>query len=302
MKIEKRAITAAAYLELSFSLLFAGCGQIAPDENISAVPGQGEIETLPDKAPPEKTIPTEENSDNPYEKYRDVIEEFSYTPGKSDPLYMRYHGTLDVTPYANQLFEYTVDLIKLDDPFQMLLYLQIDSHYAVEDFRQTFAIPVDDYYEDSAAGIYITDLNGDGAEDFIIDLGRFLTDLQDHSIFFVFDPEERKYKMLGWLCDATFYKDEMAVYEYKDTRANGETKAARIVRNKYIIEGVELVLKESLIERFRFNDSFEMRFPFPAYTLQKLENGEIVTVYQNAPEEEVDFSDWPQRDQRIRVK
>lgn len=243
----------------------------------------------------------------------EFIERLNYASSSNayPKLYARYQGQLSNFHPHMVAPEYIIDLIELGTfKLSMIARIQIDIFFPFETKRQIFTIPLEDGCYDLQDGLWITDLNGDGIDDFIVDFGFPLAKPSGRAAFFLYDRKNDCYKNLGILYDATFYEEEGAIYEFHYTEAEqrGDTVKPSIVRSKYIIQEDSLVLMERLSETFPYDSdplhqfSYTRRSPFPSFTLMKNIDGELKTIYSNVSEEKIDFSVWPERDEKKRVK
>lgn len=215
----------------------------------------------------------------------------------SAQIFCKYQGELNSEYYIMEflLDDSSYNNFFLSGTYVIKFYNQSPLIAPEEKTIQEFNIPLDGYALWSAFnGMSIIDLNNDGMDDFILDLGITGQGKLTGALFFIYNSETKKYEQIGCLCNATFYREEGVIYEYYPGML--ET-----IYNKYQIIGNELILLESLTID---SDPFpSVQFhPYPAYTYQKRIDGELVTVLEKGSKDEVDLSIWPVMDQKYRVK
>lgn len=298
----------------SFCTLFSGCGNKAQagDLGVESTPSpslQPESEKRSDEISYITPIPSQyveypgDYQDGekvlrsvPFTVSDEILNRLSYKPEESPQIYARYQGSLNVAGSGG--LRYIIDFIQLEDfdkfpsEFPIILNIKIYDQYndQAEGLPQTIRIPVEGYCLNAPQGVVITDLNGDENDDFIVDLGVSTTGRSTFSLFFVYDKEKNQYKLLDGFTDATFYEDEMRIYEYY--RSN-----IVIEKNKYSVEGTHLVLQETLLGETSIYGTQQF-----AYTEKKLINGKMTTVKQYVPEDQIDLERWHFADWQHRVK
>lgn len=224
----------------------------------------------------------------------DLLRSLSYREDQYPQLYARYQGRFR----GNSSRRYIIDFIQVEDfrfPSEHPVILCIRIYNRYDDINddnlvQTIEMPIDSYSLDAPQCVVLTDLNGDQNDDFIIDLGISTTGRSSYSLFFVYDSETGQYKLLDGFVNATFYEEEMLIYE---SNQNGSFHYF----NKYSVEGISLILQESIWGDGYFYGTGEM-----AYTLKKRVDGELVTVKDCVPEDQIDFSSWHPENWDYRVK
>lgn len=314
MKMKKSSKTTHPIQKASFALLaactlFSACGKhpASPDlKNPTSVPAAPtathllpntfpspteipKLTLVPEQASIFTFLPVPDETDKtslsdyiPQEKL-DAIFSLSYYPDAVTPqLYARYQGTL-----RSPIISYCIDLIQINESTDnLLLNIKIlDGRYRFLKYGDSSITQNLFYYIDqpiepdtSKEILKITDLNEDGYDDFLFDLG--LTGKNNlYSIAFLYDTENEAYTLLGHFTNPTYIPDKKLILE--DSWNHGALPDAQ---KKYIISGSKAILSEVLYDL----DGI--------FTYQKLVGNELVTVLENVTHEKIceviDFDTW----------
>lgn len=222
---------------------------------------------------------------------RDAVNTLDYNADEDayPQLFARFQGN-----FSSPNLYYHIDLIALDPSWSnIVIHIRTrSSSYKFEGETLT-----DHYYYKrnldlgDAYNIFnIVDLNNDGYDDFILDIG--LDGVLNYSaLFFLFHQETGTFEPLRDFSNATYDRETGIIYEYWHN-GNGID-----FRYKYRVEGNELILLESLCDEKDPDKPGEKYFTWKRY-----ENGEEILVREHAPGKEIDLEEWPYPDYDRRVK
>ena len=213
----------------------------------------------------------------------DAAFSLSYDPDSPMQLYARYQGQL----FSPRCY-YCIDLICVNrSTGPMLINIKILSGW-YRFLKDGDSILLQNVYyyaepsqepESSEGLLQIVDLNGDGYDDFIFDFG-IIGIRNKYFIAFVYDVENAAYVLLGDFYTATYISDGQTICEESYSPMGYPSQ-----KYKYLVVGTEAILTE-------FIDYLD-----DSYTYQKLIDGELVTVLEDATYRElcemiVDFETW----------
>ena len=204
-------------------------------------------------------------------------------------LFARFQGH-----FSSPRLYYHIDLIALDLSWSnIVIHIRTrGSSYKFEGETLTDHYYYHEYYDlGDAYNIFnIVDINSDGYDDFILDIG--LNGVRNYSaLFFLYNPETETFEPLRGFSNATYDRETGIIYEYWH---NGH---GIDFRYKYRVKGNELILIESLCDEADPVSTWKHYFTWKRY-----ENGEEIIVREHAPEKEIDLEEWPYPDYDRRVK
>lgn len=213
----------------------------------------------------------------------DAAFSLSYDPDSDMQLYARYQGWLKSS--GNN---YCIDLIQTDNSIGKLLinikiysgsirYLKSGDSHILQNVY--YYIDPSPQLDASKEVLQIMDINNDGYDDFVFDLG-LTGNKNKYSLAFVYDIENNIYALLGHFYTATYLPEGQTIWEQNNNPMGYPSKNC-----KYLVIGTEAILMES-IEHL---DNL--------YTYQKRIDGELVTILEDVAYEELcgiigDFSTW----------
>ena len=213
----------------------------------------------------------------------DAAFSLSYDPDSPMQLYARYQGKFEPT-----LCNYCIDLIQMDDVINDILiniriysgsvrYLKYGDSYILQNMY--YYIDTTPQLDVSREVLQIMDINNDGFDDFVLDLG-LVGNKNKYSLAFVYDTENAIYTLLGHFYTATYIPNGQTIYEQNNAPMGYPSQHC-----KYLVVGTEAILMESIDW---LGDS---------HTYQKRIDGELVTLLEDATYKElcemiVDFETW----------
>jgi|GEM_PF-1321793 len=194
---------------------------------------------------------------------------------EDDFIISRYYGS---TYTVDGKVLYDIAIKQLGEN-QYVIDLQFYDYDSKKQIQQLSYALRDDFMPETVHNpIQIYDVNIDGSYDIIIDLGIY--GKIRLALCYIYDSDKKGYvKLAGF--------DELMTPSYKQGYVFEEWRgdATEYGINKYGVYGNEMVLVASLYWKYGGN-------PNPAYTEKILIDGEMVTVKENVPEEEIDFREW----------
>ena len=211
----------------------------------------------------------------------DTVFSFAYNPDIAPQLFARYRGQLKEPDCY-----YCIDMIQMNPgAFDMLLNIQIMSgeyRFETSELLQNIYFYVD-YVDAELADLpfQLIDLNNDGYQDFLFDLG-FTGMRNKYSTCFIYDVEQEEYVFLGSFLTPLFIPEKQMIWERSYGGMSGLT-----TENKYIISGGKAILMESLSY---YSGLWE------CYTYIKRIDGVLTTVKKNVGYDEMwkaaDIEEW----------
>lgn len=196
---------------------------------------------------------------------------------EDDLIISRYHGGIET---EDGLILYDITTKQLVE-YQYIMDLQFYDYGSKKLIQQLIYTLRNDFMSDTVRkGFQVVDINNDGNDDIIIDLGiygkfRF-------AVCYVYDPDQKGYyQLIGFddLMSPEYVIDQGIIFE--EWRGD----ATEYGLNKYFVNGNEMVLVASLYLKYGTPTS-------PICTEKILINGEMVIVKENVPLEEIDSNEW----------
>ena len=180
-------------------------------------------------------------------------------------------------------FHGTITVNEKPEPVDLYYYQESENEYFYElDVGgQSITVPMrDDLLPSSLSGFEICDVNRDGKDDILINLGIY-GKARPMDCFLC--TEESDFIRMDDFTELFIPVWKPASGTILDCGGAGDTYWMK----RYKVVGTELVLLETL-------DWIYINGGSPRYTQKKLVNGELITVLDSVPESEVDLTRWDQ--------
>ena len=233
---------------------------------------------IPPKNHPEKSL-----SDFMSQEDIDTILSFAYDPDTIPQIFARYRGDLEQPDCY-----YCVDLIQVDRALcDMLIHIDIQTNaywFDASPLQSLYYYVNASVMPDASEELFKTiDLNNDGYTDFLFNLGPSGKSI--YSLAFLYDSKNNAYVLLGDFSSAVYIPEKQLIYETINSGMSSFTDFA----NKYIIEDTKAILSERIYSTSLGHGEY-------SYTYQKLIDGEMITILENASYTEInkktDLEEW----------
>lgn len=263
MNFIKKSILAIA-LTAVLAVLLTSCvtNAVPLQDNISENNDRTDDDNIAVTLYPSETMGKNENAE-------------SFGVAEDDAVISRYYGRISA---ANGLVVYDISTKQLGE-YQYAMDLRFYDDDSIKQIQQlSYTLREDFMPETIQFPIHIDDINKDGNDDFILDLGIY--GKIKLALCYVFDSDQKGYvNLIGFDELMTPRYEKGYIYEH---RTNDPTE---YVKNKYQVNGNELILVASLYANYGGSKS-------PVYSEKVLIDGEMVIIKEDVPAKEIDVEEW----------